>query len=471
MSSSTLILKKRMKHVLIPGGGLIGLYALHKLTVAGVKHITVVEPRLDEFDREGDLAPVVVSDMEKSVGFELKHSGAFRICDIQHSLYAKADKDVFKKASFKSFHNGKAVIEDAKHKITELDCDLLLDCSGTNQVGVNAVNAIQPNFFTTKQAVAYSPFHLMFVQFTMNSHEVTLWENFYDSAEYKKPNFSNQFRQDKILKLRKLGWKHFSVPFHYVNDFKNPSYDRVHFFTEAPDELKDPVKQTEWVMTMAQIAIGHDQISLKICNKKDSKELAISHYQVNPKQTTPAYFPGNQDAPAMFPHCDATFNMPSITGASVLRGMFRVDHFIKSMTIEKKSGEITEINITNYLKMFDDSMKMCAQETEDAYKIVVRRYHPGRKEYKNFILLTFFDAQMHADRKGNSKSFNDYCETLVKALDTDAPLSQEIKQDIKSFLQEYGFFKTVTFHKASGEKEVVQGTAPTPGNLMANGKT
>lgn len=285
-----------MKHILIIGAGIGGLYTACRLLYLGIypNNITIIDPRLGRYTRPGHLSQDVFELVQKRTGIDTsEYSRAQHIKELERMLYEALSKKTvgFVTAEFigleKASTESPARVTVRKKDGSEVcyDADLIFDCTGRNARVAQAVNqSLEESFFKITQPIDTSgiPTHHMVAQVRMK--EPRLADSLYTDANTicKFPKYFDEKplaeRVALIKRLAALGWVFEAFPTFYT--FAQDDSDKICLYMEAPPNLHQN-QYLDWIQLMIDChnygsALSFQELSP---SKKYAQKSRISYFE------------------------------------------------------------------------------------------------------------------------------------------------------------------------------------------------
>lgn len=347
-----------MKHIVIVGGGPVGLYLAIRLARICLTQdlqitITVVEPKLGSYNRPGIVARNVLKDIQahvdlsKSVLRDGDDTGSsIFIMELEMALYQEAQKLPihFKKAKVVGLSAGQITLSDK----SSILCDGVLDCTGSRRAIVMLVNKIvEPQPFALKQ-VADNPIKNHFVAYVKLDAEnasAIMSEAAPDALEHTLAleHLRTEFQWPEFiepeLSIRK-----------YTPNTRESKLLRHYFYYEIPPKLAEAEKteQIAWLRALIKLKTGNDHIEFEI----EEGAMKFIPFDVNPHKVTEPIFMGDPALPMIIAPCgDAQIDPDYRRGMGIKSGVSRADAFIAACSFTKQSCEIEPRLYHELLKM------------------------------------------------------------------------------------------------------------------------
>ncbi|MDR3491875.1 MAG: FAD-dependent oxidoreductase [Gammaproteobacteria bacterium] len=352
-----------MKHVVVVGGGPIGLLVACKLKQLGLDSVTLIDHRAGTYVRSSDYVNDVFHVFTQMLGLPVTASKGRHIKDIERELYKHAASlgVTILNCKFKDFDGLGLKIQDSEEKTSTIPCDIVIDCTGNTRAVIHKVNEHfpqDPKFTLSPNVILTNPYHM--------HARIKIDNNYYfPPREYQNVNSIDYIK--KVESLRRLGWNEFVLPYHYVNKF--PSKNKANLYTEAPANLL-PEQYQEWAQAVFELNnIMHSPFELHKDSKKYPNKKTISYFKMQPQKVEPAYFYQEKKYPIVFHAGDATCEGVYVMGIGLIYGTQRVTCFLNSLII--KDNEIVQIKIQDYQKSLTEMLKRHSNSVNKTVKEVL----------------------------------------------------------------------------------------------------
>lgn len=177
------------------------------------------------------------------------------------------------------------------------------------------------------------------------------------SDVYKiKANLENPNPVDYVLaieEMRKMGWKTYEFPFTKIFTISKPSVEKANIYFQSPEGLTEDeiIQFTKILLKLGRSdPSDHSDPDLRLLkdSKKHSHKQRISSFYIDPHQTTPGYYQGDNDYPVIFHSGDATADLPFRLGQGLILGAERILAAIELLKfITVKSLRWIQTNLIN----------------------------------------------------------------------------------------------------------------------------
>jgi hypothetical protein len=330
-----------LKHVVVVGGGIIGLYAGIRLKQSGVFDITVVDPRLGIYTRPGSInntTTFFVVQVRAKSKREYTRGYQAHLKDVERNLYQDAlDLGIHLiQEEFVTFSNRNIQLKDQKGNIREIPCDLAFDCTGSKRAVIKEVNRLHEAKppFTIRPVAAEVPVktHLaLYVR--IPSKDLKILKNNELSYPQDKQFFTG------LAKLHEFSWEHYAGPSFYVwnhgSKDKMMIYSKAMIYCETPHNLPRE-QQEDWLKAVIALKSGRSDIQYeKITeSRKYGNKPTFMAFTVDPQKIVESHYPGDANIPLVFPGGDAQIEPEYRIGVGIVSGMSRMDAMIDNFVID-----------------------------------------------------------------------------------------------------------------------------------------
>ncbi len=337
-----------------------------KLKQKGMKNVVMIGMRFQAFTRSASFNLEVFDRISASIApLEIKPSDSFHIKDVERELHPHAKELGVQliDGKFDGFENRQLRIID-QQKLFFIPIqrnDLVVDCSGVARAALKSINEKHkkaPVFqFTAIDENSHKTYASIRMYFTPDLFKL--------STQEEPINFNPVSYALAIEELRALGWNSYAVPYCHryrqLSKFEllDKSLEKFVLYFQMPELRLDEKNQKD----AQRIAILVAKILLKlfrnnpddcsepsiVLHKKSNKyphKQAISVFTVDPYQTTPSYYEGDEEVPLTFHAGDSTLSMPFVMGRGLICGIERTEALIEALTI--CDGFIKDIDYLQY---------------------------------------------------------------------------------------------------------------------------
>lgn len=373
-----------MHRVVIIGCGPIGLYLASMLEKHTNIDITIVEPRLGEYDREKIISSIPLDKIKHNLGVDIEITknlpeGAMYIKDFEESLYKNiqsSSKIRWVKGWFVAFKNNNLMIKMYTHNADgpiskEIPCDLVFDCSGTKRIVINGLNNYLNNDIFTTTEIGDNPFKFNCLTYlTLPSKLKKMDRDPMDWARqlnklkeefgwpcYAMPNFF--IRKARLSKKHYQYFIYYEIPSHFVNVNQEVQLDWLHSLLSFHYECND-------------LILSHETVT---CHEL---------FEVNPLRVKEKFYFGDDSTPAVIGCGDATMEPDWRLEYGISSGMDRVNCLIQAM---KSYNDQVVLNFNKYSKLVEQYIDHHINEINELYRFRRRSIVEGSMELVNDIYL------------------------------------------------------------------------------------
>lgn len=359
-----------------------------KLKQKGMKNVVVIGMRFDAFTRSASFNYTVFNEISKSIApIKIKYSASEHIKEAERQLHEHAKKlgITFICGKFDSFEKGqlKIISQDKTSLISLSKNDIVFDCTGTSRAVIKSINEKykdNPIFkFTPIEKNPHKTYASIRMYYSPDLLNVSMQKNsVFNPVSYALA----------IEELRTLGWTSYAVPrcHHYHQPSKaglEKKLEKYVLFFQIPEiNLEEKKDQAELIaIRVAKILLklfrknpedrSEPVIHLLKKSKKYPKKQIVSVFNVDPYQTTPSHYKGDDGIPLTFHLGDATLPMPFVIGQSLICGIERTNSLFDNMNFND-DGLIENIDYEKYDSEF--SLKISKQIE------IVKRFFIGEDE-------------------------------------------------------------------------------------------
>lgn len=357
------------KKIVVIGDGPIALAVAIALKNQGID-VCIVGPRLGHYTRSGDFRDdVVTKEINRLIDpHKIEDTPSLHLKDIERQLYnIVLQLDILPiPKEFSGYIDNKTIeIRDKENhnNKTTLSADLVFDCSGTARACLNKINEARKDtfLFTTIPGNPHKTYAQ--VRAIMSKAASQLFGIFPNLLKFNPVVYALGMEE-----LRNMGWKSFSLPICYSNDFpkkmldsvdsdKIPRYKtdpilrKVNIYLQIPDGMKDPEEIKQFVKILMKI-LRNDPYSSSLPNLSmhhESKKMGkpmITPFEVDPLITTPGFYIGDEKIPPTLHAGDATATVPFYMGEGIIMGAERCNKLKSALVI--KEGALQAIQSKEY---------------------------------------------------------------------------------------------------------------------------
>ncbi len=364
------------KDIVIIGDGPMGFIAAIKLQQCGVKNITLVGPRIGAFTRSGDYKDGMFEAVAAAIEpLPLVSTSTRHIKEIERQLHPhalNADISIIKKKLIGFGGKRHLLLADENAEQQMIKADVVFDCSGTQRAAIKLFNAqsqsetkfsIQPEDVIPHKAHA-------FIRALVDVNDMGA---LVDPFNFVPDPLAYTLA---MAELHQLGWRGYAIPLIYANTFSRPGTDirKANIYLQVPEEfIADKTSKTEKILQFAKVLLKlynngdrAPEITLHAPSKKYPAKPVVSGFYIDPHQTTPGCYLGDEEYPAIFHLGDATADLPFLLGSGLKNGLARLTNIIKTFTIQ--DGAIRFID----LGQFDEYFKTGLREHQSALALYRR---------------------------------------------------------------------------------------------------
>ena len=444
------------KDIVIIGDGPAALMIAIKLKQKGVQNVTVVGPRLGDYTRSGDYQLFVFDKVEEAIApLKITPSEGCHIKDIERQLYSYATSMDIKliKGKFDGFANQKQlVLKDSSNKNISMHADMVFDCTGTRREVINQFNQrSEPGpRFTIKQVGDFSNKSHALVRASLPDDDLQSIANLFLRMTNPNP-ISYTLAMEE---MHRLGWPDYTLPMCYTHHFPNKSGNlrKANIYLQIPAGLsnEDIVKFVQIILKLSKndpSLKAVKDLELHHPSTKHGSKPIISSFEIDPHQTTPAYYLGDADYPIIFHAGDATADLHFRLGTGLMLGIDRLNDIIDAFDIHH--DEIRGID----LQRFDEKFKLELQRHTDAIQGLEKTI---RNEHAQLLELDQVH-QMYTDAHSQCSDVQDKA-TIKNGLDAVSRqyvlmLHKKGKSHLESIANDLTGFDTaninfeITFHQ------------------------
>jgi hypothetical protein len=334
-----------MSNIII-GAGPAGLYAAIKLHQAGLRNITIYDPRAGTYTRPGHLNTDAYLKVKSAVPHALfSSSRTYHIKDLERELYKEAQrlgicikKDVFVRLHQDPRSPGVVVFNQKKNKDDIIPADYVFDATGTKRAVVTSVNKLDSASPLTLSPITALPIYHHFLAYvTMSNADFKLLEEGYSNPDTTDAaHFS-----DSILALRDLGWHELKFPRCYGASFGK---NKVCLYLHAPAHLSEE-NYDLWVNTVLHCYARTVSYQHVKPSKKYTSKPRFGAFQMDANVLGNVSYRGN-NLPYVIALGDAQIDFDYVRAHGVLHGLQRIDTLLKCM--EMLNGHIAFFDSSEY---------------------------------------------------------------------------------------------------------------------------
>lgn len=339
--------------VIVVGDGPIALATVILLKRVNYSPI-LVGSRIGSFTRSGHVVDRSFKHVAEFMKLPIKPSYTYHIKDFERQLYSHVLELEIEcvKGKFIDFKSKKIqIVKD--DEIIELDCDVVIDCTGGKRAVIKSANQYleETEQFKIEEINFGTNFHPHWGLVRGVSNEYLFPSDADDTHTYHQFQIRNEGLDVALalMKLREQGWPYNRLPWGYEARFVNENAkSKTNIFFEIPPNLKN---EEEIILFLKNTLIAYDLnyegYQLKInTTSKHSEKKAVVAYNISPHQVERASYPGGEKLPIILHAGDASMNLPFLSGAGLLLGFFRLENQLIQICDDRKS--FAELNFTEY---------------------------------------------------------------------------------------------------------------------------
>jgi hypothetical protein len=346
-----------MKNVVIIGSGPAGLYAANKLKKAGVREVTIYDPRAGTYTRPGHLNPSAFRQAERGLDTRLWSSETpGHIKDLERILHAEALRRhiIIEKKRFLRMHqdhagHGIVVVNEDTGVEEIISADYVFDCTGVKREVVCAVNRLvaEPPFkLTTITELPVLNHMLAYVKMDLSDW---LWlDDRTDLRGTVQSSLSLSAMTEGILKLRALGWNELKLPRCYGHSFGK---NKVCLYLHAPEGLKRE-NYDAWLKTVIEIYAGRP---IGYTHLTPSRKPRFLTFKSEAKALEKVAYKSH-DLPTVIALGDAQIDFDYAKAHGILDGIKRIDALVEH--IEILDGKIVYFDSDEYQMILAELLKI-----------------------------------------------------------------------------------------------------------------
>lgn len=323
------------------GDGPAAMITCIKLSLLGVKHLTLVGPRIGNYIRSGEFNREVfeqvnaaISPLTITIPNEYGSSANY-IRNLEKQLYAYVQQlninCIRKKFETCVGHTLIKLINPLDLTDSEIiAADLVFDCTGSKRAVIKNINQTlqQPAFQITPLSDFSFTFAMARFDYSLKDGSGIKWAK-------------NTVIEDLslLLKLHRLGWPFFVLPVFYHFDWES-SNSKQNLYFQCPDNATpdDVQKMATLMEDHYSLHFNNEKIdSIRFFHapsKKHPDKKITSTFKFAPRLTTPCFYPGDQLSPFVIPLGDSLLDVPFIFAESLITFTKVLKQLASSLIIE-----------------------------------------------------------------------------------------------------------------------------------------
>lgn len=412
-----------MRNIVIPGAGPIGLFLAISLARIIKQYeldvtITVVDPRVGEYDRPGVVANKVLDFLGGYLKMPIEGirrgddtGTSMFIQDLETALYRIAQKFniKFERAQVQDLEPGTVKAKKKDGSVVRVPCDLALDCTGQNRQLATILNQSESDRkpFEIKR-IGDNPIKNHFVAYVnmdaknaelvsekmkkdplKHSHQLSLLRAKFGWTEFADPEFtSRKYTSESEEKKATLPASANPVPSvmastqtpatavvateastvdaSLAHEKKNELTVRQYFYYEIPPSLVDANmdKQKEWLRALLQLLTENDNIDFEI----EAGKMKFIPFPVDPHRVLQPFFMSTRLGILTILCGDALIEPDYRLGVGIWSGIMRAMALLNSIQIDLKNRELN-INTALYEQLLQEPIARHVSELEKDYRL------------------------------------------------------------------------------------------------------